>query len=56
MLNIIKNYKGQIKMPIFLDLEDETTSYLSKEELTNQAKTFCQIVKEAGFNSRNLCK
>lgn len=36
---------------IFLDLEDEQISYLSKEDLTNQAEYFCNYMILRGFKS-----
>lgn len=42
-------------LPVFLDLEDKTIKDLGKEELTMQAKMFCNYMIKAGFKSRNLC-
>lgn len=44
-----QNYKLHINLPVFLDLEDETISTLSKQELTNHGKRFCEIMKNNGY-------
>lgn len=38
-------------LPVFLDLEDITTSFLSKRELTDQALKFNEMITNAGFIS-----
>lgn len=38
-------------LPIFLDLEDITTNFLSKRELTDQALKFNEMITNAGFIS-----
>lgn len=38
-------------LPVFLDLEDITTSFLSRRELTDQALKFNEMITNAGFIS-----
>ena len=47
--NRIKN--KTFDFPIFLDLEDSSTSNLSKTELTEQAKTFCKYFERKGIKA-----
>lgn len=39
------------ELPIFLDLEDETISILSKADLTNHAVKFCKYFEAKGYKS-----
>lgn len=48
-LNLFSAHKPTL--PIFLDLEDITTSFLSKRELTDQALKFNEMITNAGFIS-----
>lgn len=41
----------EFDLPIFLDLEDNSISYLLKEELTNQAIQFCKIIENWGYTA-----
>lgn len=47
--NHIKN--KSFNLPLFLDLEDNAISNLSKENLTKQAILFCNYFKNKGYNS-----
>lgn len=47
----IKQYSSNISLPVFIDLEDETISNLSKSELTTHASQFCKILSEKGFET-----
>lgn len=47
----IKEYKQHINLPVFLDLEDETLENISKDELTNQAKVFCEYFVNKEFKA-----
>lgn len=47
--NNILQYKENIKLGIFLDLEDETISNLGKDELTKHGVEFCEFIKQRGF-------
>lgn len=49
--NLIKNLYIDKNSEIYLDLEDEQISYLSKEELTNLAIHFCNHYLEHGYKS-----
>lgn len=42
-LNQLKNL--DFNLPVFIDLEDNSTAYLGKQELTSHAKTFCNYLK-----------
>lgn len=48
-LNLFSAHKPTL--PIFLDLEDITISFLSKRELTDQALKFNEMITNAGFIS-----
>lgn len=48
-LNLFSAHKPTL--PVFLDLEDITTSFLSKRELTDQALKFNEMITNAGFIS-----
>lgn len=49
-LDLFSSNKPQL--PIFLDLEDSTISGLSREELTNHAIKFCEMIQiNAGFTA-----
>ena len=41
----------EFDLPIFLDLEDNSISYLLKEELTNQVIQFCKIIENWGYTA-----
>lgn len=41
----------EFDLPVFLDLEDSSISYLLKEELTNQAIQFCKIIENWGYTA-----
>lgn len=41
----------EFDLPVFLDLEDNSISYLLKEELTNQAIQFCKIIENWGYTA-----
>lgn len=41
----------EFDLPIFIDLEDNSISYLLKEELTNQAIQFCKIIENWGYTA-----
>lgn len=41
----------QCDMPIFLDLEDESISNINKEDLTIQAKYFCETIELNSFKA-----
>ena len=45
------NFQNIISYPIFIDMEDSTISGLSKNLLTDQCLTFCNIVKNYGFKA-----
>ena len=45
------NFQNIISYPIFIDMEDNTISGLSKNLLTDQCLTFCNIVKNYGFKA-----
>lgn len=49
--NMINKYKDKITLPVFLDLEDSTITGLNKNELTNQAKVFCDFMIKNGFKA-----
>ena len=49
LLDKIDNKECEIG--VFLDLEDNTIEGIGKEELTKQAKQFCEIVQNAGYIS-----
>lgn len=49
LLEQIKNYKQHIKLPVFLDLEDESISGISREQLTNYGIKFCEIIENNGY-------
>lgn len=42
-------YSPNIKTKVFYDIEDNSTTYLGKETLTNMADTFCTKVEESGY-------
>ena len=42
-------YSPNIKTKVFYDIEDNSTIYLSKEQLTNMADTFCTKIEENGY-------
>lgn len=48
-LNLFSAHKPTL--PVFLDLEDITTSFLSKRELTDQALKFNEMITNAGYIS-----
>lgn len=48
-LNLFSAHKPTL--PVFLDLEDITTSFLSKRELTDQALKFNEMITNEGFIS-----
>lgn len=39
----------EFDLPVFLDLEDNSISYLLKDEITNQAIQFCKIIENWGY-------
>ena len=41
----------KINYPVFIDLEDSSISKLSKQELTNHAKIFCELLKQKGYKT-----
>lgn len=48
----IDKLKGKtLEFPVFLDLEDETIIGCGKKNLTNQAKEFSTIIKQAGLQA-----
>lgn len=50
--NCLKFISGkQFDLPIFYDLEDNTTGKSSKEMITKMAKTFCNIIKDNGYQA-----
>ena len=42
-------YSPNIKTKVFYDIEDNSTIYLGKEQLTNMADTFCTKIEENGY-------
>ena len=48
-LNFIKD--KEFELPIFYDLEDKITKCLGKEIITKIAKTFCEIIENAGYKT-----
>lgn len=51
VLEQLKNYKTNITLPVFIDLEDETIAGLSRNELTSHALQFCWVLSENGFQT-----
>lgn len=51
VIDKIKNYKSNITLPVFIDLEDETIANLSRNELTAHARQFCSILSQNGFQA-----
>ena len=52
--NLIKylnaSNKKEYELPVFFDIEDATQETLSKETVTQIITTFCNIIKNAGYN------
>ena len=43
--------KKEYELPIFFDIEDKTQESLSKEKITQIIMTFCNVIKNAGYNT-----
>ena len=43
--------KKEYELPIFFDIEDKTQESLSKEKATQIIMTFCNVIKNAGYNT-----
>lgn len=43
--------KKEYELPIFFDIEDKTQESLSKETVTQIIMTFCNVIKNAGYNT-----
>lgn len=49
VLRMLKGRKPQY--PVYLDLEDEITLSVGKEQILAQVKAWCEIIEEAGYKS-----
>ncbi|MCD7824515.1 MAG: glycoside hydrolase family 25 protein [Clostridiaceae bacterium] len=45
----LRPYYGKLSYPVALDIEDSSLESLSREENTNNVRTFCQAIREAGY-------
>ncbi len=48
-ISCIKNYK--LELPVFFDMEEESTARLGKRVCTDIAKAFCDYMKKQGYNT-----